>query len=229
MPFVGLSRALRWAALSLLLPAAALAQGAVAGTVVDDASGIALTGVVVRVEGTTREALTDRTGRFLLTGLPTGRQEIVTRYIGYAVARATVTVEAGRTVSTTFRLRSVTTDLGTLVVTATRSGQASALNQQQNAANVTNVVAADQIGRFPDANIGDALKRIPGITVAIDQGEARFGSIRGTEPRFNSYFYRRPSETQPNTPVCCAVCRWAWSMRAGRPPGPGKCSATTRR
>ena len=85
MPFVGLSRALRWAALSLLLPAAALAQGAVAGTVVDDASGIALTGVVVRVEGTTREALTDRTGRFLLTGLPTGRQEIVTRYIGYAV------------------------------------------------------------------------------------------------------------------------------------------------
>ena len=186
MPLAGLSRALRWAACSLLLPAAALAQGAVAGTVVDDASGIALTGVVVRLDGSTREVLTDRTGRFLLTGLPTGRQEIVTRYIGYAAARATVTIEAGRTSSTVFRLRSVTTDLGTLVVTATRSGQASALNQQQNAANVTNVVAADQIGRFPDANIGDALKRIPGITVAIDQGEARFGSIRGTEPRFNS-------------------------------------------
>jgi TonB-dependent receptor len=27
---------------------------------------------------------------------------------------------------------------------------------------------------------------VPGVTVALDQGEARFGSIRGTEPRFNS-------------------------------------------
>src|SRR5690606_24938259 len=43
-----------------------------------------------------------------------------------------------------------------------------------------------QIGRFPDANIGDALKRIPGISVQVDQGEARFGAIRGTEPRLNS-------------------------------------------
>src|SRR5690606_10798935 len=76
--------------------------------------------------------------------------------------------------------------LGALVVVATRSGQAAALNQQKNSANVTNIVASDQIGRFPDANLGDALKRIPGVTIALDQGEARFGSIRGTEPRFNS-------------------------------------------
>jgi TonB-dependent receptor len=51
---------------------------------------------------------------------------------------------------------------------------------------VTNVVAADQVGRFPNANIGDAMKRIAGITIGLDQGEARFGSIRGTEPRFNT-------------------------------------------
>lgn len=67
-----------------------------------------------------------------------------------------------------------------------RQGQAAALNQQQTSDNVTNVVAADQIGRFPDANIGDAMKRIPGINVAMDQGEARFGLIRGTEPRLSS-------------------------------------------
>lgn len=34
-------------------------------------------------------------------------------------------------------------------------GQAKALNQQKNNANITNIVAADQIGKFPDANIGD--------------------------------------------------------------------------
>ena len=65
-------------------------------------------------------------------------------------------------------------------------GQAKALNQQRSNANITNIVSADQIGRFPDSNIGDALKRIPAISVNYDQGEARFANIRGTEPRLNA-------------------------------------------
>jgi hypothetical protein len=36
--------------------------------------------------------------------------------------------------------------------------QARALNKQKNAANIINVISADQIGKFPDSNIGDALK-----------------------------------------------------------------------
>ncbi|MEO0734031.1 MAG: TonB-dependent receptor, partial [Bacteroidota bacterium] len=46
--------------------------------------------------------------------------------------------------------------------------------------------AADQIGRYPDQNVGDALKRIPGINVQYDQGEARFGNVRGTAPQLSS-------------------------------------------
>lgn len=65
-------------------------------------------------------------------------------------------------------------------------GQAKALNQQKNNANITNIVAADQIGKFPDANIGDALKRISGITMQNDQGEARNIIIRGMAPQLNS-------------------------------------------
>ena len=42
------------------------------------------------------------------------------------------------------------------------------------------MVSADQVGKFPDSNIGDALKRISGINVQYDQGEARFGQVRGT-------------------------------------------------
>jgi TonB-dependent receptor len=172
--------------LTLAAPSQLHAQGVVTGTVIDEATDLALTGVIVRVDALNREVATDRNGRFTFIGMPAGSHELSTRYIGYAPARTTVTVTNGRTATVRLVVRSAVTELGALVVTATRSGQASALNQQQNAANVTNVVAADQIGRFPDANIGDALKRIPGVTVALDQGEARFGSIRGTEPRFNS-------------------------------------------
>jgi TonB-dependent receptor len=65
-------------------------------------------------------------------------------------------------------------------------GQAKALSQQKNLMNISNIVASDQIGRFPDANIGDALKRVPGITIQQDQGEARDVIIRGIAPQLNS-------------------------------------------
>lgn len=169
----------------LLAPASVVAQGTISGTVVSGATGLALTGVAVRLDSVGREVLTDRAGRFILTGVAAGAHTVRTRYLGYAPASASVEVRGGATASVTITLRAAETTLGAVVVVG-RAGQAAALAQQQNAGNLVNVVAADQIGRFPDANIGDALKRIPGITVGLDQGEARFGSIRGTEPRFNS-------------------------------------------
>jgi TonB-dependent receptor len=65
-------------------------------------------------------------------------------------------------------------------------GQAKALNRQKNAINITNIVAADQIGRFPDKNAAEATQRIPGISLNRDMGEGRYVIIRGTEARLNS-------------------------------------------
>lgn len=164
----------------------AQAHGNMSGIVVDSASGLTMTGVTIDVVSLKRTILTDRTGRFILPSLDAGEYEIRARYLGYAMRTERVTVESGKTAVVVLRLISAKTTLGTVVVSATRSGQAAALSQQKVAPTVGNVIAADQIGRFPDANLGDALKRIPGLTVALDQGEARFGSIRGTEPRFNT-------------------------------------------
>jgi TonB-dependent receptor len=171
---------------SLLSGASLAAQGTIVGTIVNDETGLALTGVSVRIPALQRDVLTDRTGRYVLTAVPAGAQVMTTRYLGYTPVSRSVTVVAGQTVTADFRLKATEVLLGAVVVTMPRTGQAAALSQQQFAGNLTNVVAADQIGRFPDANIGDALKRIPGITIGLDQGEARFGSIRGTEPRFNA-------------------------------------------
>ncbi len=174
------------AALLFALAKPAHAQGVVTGLVVEEGNELAITGASIRIAPLNREVFTDRGGRFVITGLPAGTYQLTTRYIGYAPVTNSVTVTDGSTQTVTFRIKPAETVLGTVAIVATRTGQAAALNQQKNSANVTNVVAADQIGRFPDANLGDALKRIPGVTVALDQGEARFGSIRGTEPRFNS-------------------------------------------
>lgn len=80
----------------------------------------------------------------------------------------------------------VVNELEEVVVTGVFSGQQKAFESQKENLNVTNVVSADQIGKFPDSNIGDALKRISGINVQYDQGEARFGQVRGTPADFSS-------------------------------------------
>lgn len=58
-----------------------------------------------------------------------------------------------------------------VVVGGAFQGQRRAINSQKNNLGITNVVSADQVGKFPDSNIGDALKRINGINVQYDQGK----------------------------------------------------------
>lgn len=169
------------------LPSQGIAQtGTLTGQVLDNATGLVLPGASITLDGSERGALSDRTGRFLVPGVPAGNVTVRVRYLGYAEESRTVTIPSGDAVSVVFRLTPQAIELQGVEVTGVRDGQARALQQQRTAANITNVVAADQIGRFPDANIGDAMKRIPGFAVAMDQGEARFGLIRGTEPRLNS-------------------------------------------
>ncbi|WP_323845716.1 TonB-dependent receptor [Microbulbifer magnicolonia] len=49
-----------------------------------------------------------------------------------------------------------------------------------------NVVAADDIGNFPDQNVAESLQRLPGLSISRDEGEGRFVSVRGLSPAFNN-------------------------------------------
>lgn len=160
--------------------------GTISGTVVAQDGGLPLPGARVRVDDQDRVTLTGQDGRFVLANVPAGAHRVTVSYLGYGAETRDAAVAAGSDTPVEFRLRPAALALDGITVQGQRQGQARALNQQLTATNITNVVAADQIGRFPDANIGDAVKRIPGITALSDQGEARFVSIRGTEPRFNS-------------------------------------------
>lgn len=169
-----------------VLQGQAASVGSVTGEVVDAGTGLPLAGAQISVEGGSSGAISASGGRFLLLSLPAGARTLTVSYMGYQTARIEVRVDAGATATVRIPLQPGVVGVEGVTIVGSRQGQARALNQQKTATNVTNVVAADQIGRFPDANIGDAMKRIPGITVLNDQGEARFGLIRGTEPRLNS-------------------------------------------
>lgn len=73
-----------------------------------------------------------------------------------------------------------------VVITAIVDAAARAADQQKAARGVTNVVAADTVGRFPDPNIAEALQRVAGIAIARDQGEGRYINVRGGPSEFSA-------------------------------------------
>ncbi len=154
---------------------------------VRDDQNLNVPGASLAIPAAKISGITNSTGEFVFLGLPAGKHELRITYIGYNVITSTITVVENQTSVFTFSLEPNIKSGKEIVVTGDRlKGQAKALNQQKNGKNIGNIVSADQVGRFPDANIGDALKRIPGITMQNDQGEARDIIIRGMAPQLNS-------------------------------------------
>jgi len=76
-----------------------------------------------------------------------------------------------------------------VVVTGLRGAQAAALNEQRNNDNISNVISADQLGRFPDRNIAEAMRRVPGVSIEREEkaGDGRYVSIRGLDSGLNNF------------------------------------------
>ncbi len=162
------------------------AQSGLIKVKVTDDNGLNLPGASVLVPALKIASVTDASGWAFLYKVPTGKQSILITYIGYSDTSVLIDV-ANNTQEINISLKAGVKMLKGVIVLGDRlKGQAKALNQQKNASNISNIVSADQIGRFPDANIGDALKRVPGITMQNDQGEARDIIIRGLAPQLNS-------------------------------------------
>jgi len=158
--------------------------GALTGRVVDE-SGYVLPGATITVEGTNIGSVSDVNGFFRLNGLEDGNYKVKISYIGFNPEEKDIVISNNRTSSLDNIVLREGILMKEIVVTGLNS-QHKAMSQQKNNINISNVISADQVSRFPDSNIGDALKRIPGINVQYDQGEARFGHIRGTNPNLNS-------------------------------------------
>lgn len=160
-------------------------NGLVTGTVRDASTGENLPGATIVVKGTTSGASSDLLGKFTFS-VPPGEYELQIRYIGYEEGIASVLVVAGQTAAVAVELSTSSTELSGLEITGTLQGQARALNQQRAADNIKNIVAADQIGRFPDPNAAEALQRMPGVNIERDQGEGRYVLVRGLSPQFTN-------------------------------------------
>ncbi|UDF05457.1 TonB-dependent receptor [Asticcacaulis sp. AND118] len=76
-------------------------------------------------------------------------------------------------------------EIETVVVTGTRASLASAISRKKRAGTVSDSIVAEDIGQFPDKNVGEALGRVTGVQLSRDMGEGSQVSIRGVEPDLN--------------------------------------------
>jgi iron complex outermembrane recepter protein len=64
-------------------------------------------------------------------------------------------------------------------VTGFRASLESALNEKKEDAGIVDVVRAEDIAKFPDTNLAEALQRISGVVIDRDAGEGRNITVRG--------------------------------------------------
>ena len=159
-------------------------QATIRGRIID-ASKQTLPGASIYIENLRTGVTSDVNGYYTFSNLNPGTYTIKISYVGYSPVEMKITIPAGKTLEKDVVLNEGL-ELQEVVVGGAFQGQRRAINSQKNSLGITNVVSADQVGKFPDSNIGDALKRISGINVQYDQGEARFGQVRGTSADLSS-------------------------------------------
>lgn len=154
--------------------------------IITDKDGLYVPGANILIIDLQKGAISDFDGKFTVLAIPTGMHQLKISYLGYKDIIKEIEIKDGETLKVNYTLDDSSYELDEIQISVGLGGQAKALNTQKNNINITNVVATDQIGKFPDANIGDAMKRISGITMQVDQGEARNIIVRGLSPQLNS-------------------------------------------
>ncbi|MEM9160435.1 MAG: TonB-dependent receptor, partial [Verrucomicrobiota bacterium] len=179
----------RFLALHFVAVGAAYAQNAnVVGRVTDAYVDLALGGALVQVGNSELRAYTDDQGNYILVNVPAGERTLRISYLGYETITQTVSVPSSGTVraDAAFSVGGDAVELETFRVQGSLVGTARALNRQRAADSLSNIIASDEIGNFPDQNAAESLQRIPGVALYRDQGEGRYVVLRGLNYTFTS-------------------------------------------
>ncbi|ATI79689.1 TonB-dependent receptor [Sphingobium yanoikuyae] len=72
-----------------------------------------------------------------------------------------------------------------IVVTGYRASLAKAIDVKRNADAIVDSISAEDVGKFPNTNVAEALTLVPGVTVDRQFGQGEKVSILGTDPALN--------------------------------------------
>ena len=68
-----------------------------------------------------------------------------------------------------------------IVITGFRRSIAASIQAKRDSSVIADILTAEDIGKFPDKNVAEALQRIPGVVINREFGEGERVSVRGTD------------------------------------------------
>src|SRR4029077_6183651 len=155
------------------------------GRVTDSAGGV-LQGATVTLAPNGGNAVTDKQGAYSIAGLPPVSYTVQVHYVCFDAFTKTVDVSAGPAIQVDASLSVAGHSEEILVSSERPRGEAEDINRQRTADNIVQVLSAEVITSLPNANIADAVGRLPSVTLERDEGEGKYVQIRGTEPRLSN-------------------------------------------
>jgi TonB-dependent receptor len=153
--------------------------GTVTGKVSNAGTEAYLEGAVVTLEPGNVSVLTTITGEFVFPRVAPGVYSLTASYTGLDPRTLRISVEPNSRSEHDFPLTSAIYQLERFVVAGEREGNAAAITQQRNADNIRTIMASDAFGNVADANIGNFLMRMPGVTKTEAEGDVVGIMIRG--------------------------------------------------
>ncbi len=170
---------------TLAIHAQSPTTGTITGKVIDGGVNEPLRGASVLVVGTKKGAYSDVKGKFTVKNIPVGTYSIRVSYVGMkpkTIDNIVVTDAEAATVNVVLMTDVKKTQEVVVESRRINDNQAAILNQRKNAAQVSDGVSEEEIAKLPDADAGQALKRVSGITLVGD----KFVYVRGVSDRYNS-------------------------------------------
>jgi TonB-dependent receptor len=184
--------------------AAAVHAQAPRGTIqgrVTDSTGAVLQGASVNVTPGGARAVTDAEGNYLVAPLAPGDYTVTVTFVGFREASTIAHVVAGQPVRVDSKL-DVAAQSEAILVSADRPrGEVEQINRARTADNVVQVLSSEVITSLPNANVADAVGRLPSVTLERDEGEGKYVQIRGTEPRLSNLTIDGVNIPSPETGV----------------------------
>jgi len=160
-------------------------RGFIAGRVTD-ASGAVLQGARVDLPVAAVSTVSNEQGEFSFSGMAPGSYQLTISFVGFSPFVGDVTVNAGQVARVNAVLHVASKNEEIIVTGDLPHGEAEAINRQRTSDNIINVLPSDVIRSLPNANVADAVGRLPGVTLERDEGEGKYVQIRGTEPRLSN-------------------------------------------
>ena len=151
-----------------------------------DASDAMVPGAKVQLAPLGISVVSDDLGAFRMPEVPSGSYKLTVTYVGFAPQTEAIEVAAGQKLSVDLKLKVANAGEEILVTASRPHGEAESINETRNADNLLQVIPSEVIRSLPNANVADAIGRLPSVTLYRIEGEGVYIQVRGTEPRLTN-------------------------------------------